>query len=93
MSYALFFAPAALVVAVLTLMVVPFLSLIVLMIGLIAIAAAAVAVAVKGVAAPFQLARSNRRHRRARTAATQLNAGQPAVRAVVGDSERSLSCS
>lgn len=92
MSYALFFAPAALVVAVLTLMVVPFLSLVVLMIGLLAIAAAGVAVAVKVVAAPFQLASSNR-HGRPRTAATQLNAGQPAVGAVIGDSERSLSCS
>lgn len=88
MTYALFFAPAALVVAVLTLMVVPILSLVVFMIALLAAAAAVVAVAVKGVAAPFQLASAHRRHRRVRTAA-----GQPAVGAVTGDSERSLSCS
>jgi hypothetical protein len=51
MSYVLFFVPAALVVAVLTLMVVPFLSLVVLVIGPLAIAAAGLAVAVKVVAA------------------------------------------
>lgn len=93
MSYALFFAPAALVVAVLTLMVVPILSLVAFMIVLLGLAAAGVAVAVKGVAASFQLASSNRRHRQARTAVAQLTAEQPAVGTVTGDSERSLSCS
>jgi hypothetical protein len=77
MSYALFFTPAALPVAVLTLIVVPILSLAVVIIGLIAIAAVAAKVAAKGVTASFQLASSNRRHRRG----------------VPSDPKRSLSCS
>jgi hypothetical protein len=78
MTYALFFAPAAVPVAVLTLVLVPILSLVVFMIGVLAVAAAAVAIAVNGVAALL----------RARTA-PQPDGGQR----VLDDSERSLSCS
>ena len=54
MEYAPFWAPAAIVVAVLTLMVVPFLGLIVFVIGPLAAAAAVVAVGAKVVAARFR---------------------------------------
>lgn len=88
MTYALFFAPAALVVAVLTLMVVPFLSLVVFTLGLLGLAAAGVTVVVKGLTAAFRSADSKPRDLRPRAAS-----GQPAVGTVIGDSEGSLSCS
>jgi len=88
MTYALFFAPAALVVAVLTLMVVPFLSLVVFTLGLLGLVAAGVTVVVKGLAAAVRPADSKPRDPRTRTAS-----GQPAVGTVIGDSEGSLSCS
>lgn len=91
-TYAVFFGPAALVVAILTLMLTPLLSLVAFMIALPAIAAGVVAFAVEIVAATFRLATSNSRHARAETAGTQLKAGQPADGAVPADSERSISC-
>jgi hypothetical protein len=57
-SYGPYWTPAVVVMALLTLMVVPFLSLIVFMIGLLAAATAVVAVAVRVVAAAPNLARA-----------------------------------
>ena len=54
MTYALFWTPAAIVVAVLTLMVVPFLSLIAFVIGPLAAVVAVGAVGAKVVAARFR---------------------------------------
>ena len=89
-GYVPFWTPAAFVVAVLTILVVPYLSLIVFMVALLATAAAVVAGVV---AAPFLVVRVIRRHGRARIAATERIADTPAVGAATGDSVRRLSCS
>jgi hypothetical protein len=74
LRYAPFWTPAALPVAVLTLVLVPYLSLVAFVVALLGAAAAVVVLAATVVAAPFLLARSIGR-RRARIATTRSRAG------------------